>query len=165
MELTKSLFIILLSFISSHSYAKEVNSLCTSNEVVYFSCETDKGTLSLCGSKKGSKLEGIQVRFGQGGSLRFSYPASMKNSLNPFKYTRYTRPLVTYLKVSFESNSVKYELYRDSSYEENPKREDWAAGLIKASGSNIDEIAICSNQPIDRLFELEDILENKDVFE
>jgi len=165
MKLGKSLLVLQLFLISSSSWANEVTSLCTSKEVVYFDCQTDKGMLSLCGSKKDSKLEGIQVRLGTMGSLKFNYPNSMDNSLKAFKYSRYTRPLVTYLKISFESDLAKYELYRDSSYEENPKKEDWAAGLNKASGNNIDEIAICSNQPIDRLSELEDILENKDFFE
>ena len=111
------------------------------------------------------EVDGLQVRLGTMGSLKFKYPNLMDKSLNVFKYTRYTRPLVTYLKVSFESNSVKYELYRDSSYEEDPKKEDWVAGLNKISGSNVEDLAVCSNHPFDRLAELEDILENKDFFE
>lgn len=165
MELTKSLLIILLSFISSHSWGKELISLCTSKEIVYFSCQAGKDILSLCGSKKGSMLECLQVRLGNMGSVKFKYPNSMDNSLRAFKYTRYTRPLVTDLIISFESDSIKYELFRDSSYEENQDKEDWAAGLNKVSGSNFEELAICSNHPFDRLSDLEDILENKDFFE
>ena len=165
MKLRKSLLILQLFLISSYSWANEVTSLCTSKEVVYFSCQTDKGMLTLCGSKKGSKPEGIQVRMGKDGSLKFSYPASMDKSHKAFKYSRYTRPLVTYLKISFESDLAKYELYRDSSYEENPKKEDWVAGLNKISGSNVEDLAVCTNHPYDRLAELEDILENKDFLE
>ena len=165
MKLMKSLSIVLLFFISSSSFASEVPSLCTSNEVTYFSCQTDKGTLSLCGSKKGSKLEGIQVRLGTTESLKFKYPESMDNSLGAFKYSRYTRPLVTYLNISFESDSAKYGLYMDSSYEENPKKEDWAAGLSKTSGRNFEDLAVCSNHPFGSLAELEEILENKDFLE
>jgi hypothetical protein len=89
----------------------------------------------------------------------------MDGLLKTFKYSRYARPLVTYLKISFESDMVNYELYRDSSYEENPKKEDWAAGLNKISGSDVEDLATCGNYPFDRLAELEDILENKDFFE
>jgi len=159
------LLILQLFLISSYSWANEVTSLCTLKEVVYFSCRTDKGMLTLCGSKKGSKLEGIQVRLGTTESLKFKYPDSMDISIKAFKYSRYTRPLVTYLKILFESDLAKYELYRDSSYEENPKKEDWAAGLNKISGSNVEDLAVCSNHPFDRLAELEDILENKDFLE
>ncbi len=121
--------------------------------------------MSFCGSKKDSKLEGIQLRLGTIGSLEFKYPDSVNNSLRTFKYSRYTRPVTTYLKISFRSDSAKYELYRDSSYEENSEKEDWAAGLNKTSGTNVEDFAACSNRPFERLAELEDILQNKDFFE
>lgn len=165
MKLKKSYIILQLFLISSSSWGNEVTNLCATSEAVYFSCQTEKGILSLCGSKKDSNLEGIQVRLGTMGSIKFKYPNSMDNSIKAFKYSRYTRPLVTNLKISFESGLAEYDLYSDSSYEETPKREDWAAGLNKISGSNFEDLAVCSKQPINRLAELEDILENRDFFE
>ena len=165
MNLKKQTLILQLFVVFSSPWANAGTSLCTPDEVVYFSCQTDKGILSLCGSKKGSKFEGIQVRLGTMGSLKFKFPNSMDGSLKTFTYSRYTRPLVTYLKISFKSDMVNYELYRDSSYEENPKKEDWAAGLSKISGDDVEVLATCSNYPIARLAELEDILENKDFLE
>lgn len=165
MTLKKSYIILPLLFISSSSWGNQVTSLCTTSEVVYFSCQTEKGILSFCGSKKDSSLEGLQLRLGTIGSLEFKYPDSMNNSLGAFKYSRYTRPLTTYLKISFRSDSANYELYRDSSYEENPDKEDWAAGLNKTSGTNVEDVAACNNRPFQRLAELEDILQNKDFFE
>lgn len=165
MKLKKSYIVFLLFFISSSSWGNEVTSLCTTSEVVYFSCQTEKGILSLCGSKKDSNLEGIQVRLGTMGSLEFKYPSSMDNSLRAFKYSRYTRPLLTNLKISFESGLAVYELYSDSSYEETPKKGDWAAGLNRISGSNFEDLAACRDHPFDRLAELEDLLQNRDFFE
>jgi len=165
MNLKKSALILPLIVLFSSPLANAGTSLCTEHEVVYFSCQTDKGILSLCGSKNGSKLEGIQVRLGTMGSLKFKFPKSMDGSLKTFKYSRYTRPLVTYLKISFESGMVNYELYRDSSYEENPKKEDWAAGLTKTSGNDVEDLATCKSYPNARLAELEDVLENKDFLE
>ena len=165
MSLKKSAIILQLFVVVSSPWANAGTSLCTPDEVVYFSCQTDKGILSLCGSKKGPKLEGIQVRLGTMGSLKFNYPNSMDGSLKSFKYSRYTRPLVTYLKISFGSDIVNYELYRDSSYEENPKKEDWAAGLSKISGDDVEELATCVKYPSARLGELKAILQNKDFLE
>lgn len=165
MKLRKSYIILQLFFISSSSWGNEVTNLCTKSEVVYFSCQTEKGILSVCGSKKDSKVEGIQVRLGTMGSTKFKHPDSMDNSIKAFKYSRYTRPLVTNLKISFGSGSAEYELYSDSSYEETPKKENWAAGPNKISESNVEDLATCSNHPFDRLAELEDILENKDFFD
>ncbi len=165
MNLKKLTLILQILVVSSSPWANAGTSLCNPDEVVYFSCQTDKGILSLCGLKKGSKVEGIQVRLGTMGSLKFKFPNSMDNATKGFRYSRYTRPLVTYLKISFESDKVNYELYRDSSYEENPKKEDWAAGLNKISGSDVEDLATCGNYPYARLSELEDILENKDFLE
>ena len=165
MNLKRLTLILQLFVVFSSPWANAGTSLCTPDEVVYFSCQTDKGILSLCGSKKGSKLEGIQVRLGTRGSLKFKYPNSMDGSLKSFKYSRYTRPLVTDLKISFESDNVDYELYRDSSYEENPKKEEWAAGLTKTSGNDFEDTATCKNYPNARLADLEDILENEDFLE
>lgn len=121
--------------------------------------------MSLCGLIKGSKLESIQLRLGTMGSLRFKYPNSMGGSLKSFKYSRYSRPLVTDLKISFESDNVDYELYKYSSYEENPKKEKWTAGLTKISGDDFEEPATCENYPNARLADLEDIPESKDFLE
>jgi hypothetical protein len=165
MNLKKSTLVLQLFVLFSSPWANAVTSVCTRDEVVYFSCQTDKGILSLCGSKKGSKVEGIQVKLGTIGSLKFKYPNSMDGSIKSFKYSRYTRPLVTDLKISFESDNVDYELYRDSSYEENPKKENWAAGLNKISGDDVEDLAACGNYPYSRFAELEDILENKDFLE
>ena len=160
-----STMILQLLVLFSSPWAVAGSSLCTQHEVVYFSCQADKGILSLCGLMKGSKLEGIQVRLGTMESLIFKYPNSMDGSLKSFKYSRYTRPLVTDVKISFESDNVDYELYKDSSYEENPKKEDWAAGLTETSGNDVEDLATCKSYPNARLADLEDILENEDFLE
>jgi hypothetical protein len=113
-----SLILFAILSISSFSSAEEITNICSLKEVIYFNCQADKEILSLCGLVSGSKLRGLQVRLGNVKSLKLVYPNSMDNSLQAFKFSRYTRPLVTYLKISLEMGPAKDELYSDSSYGE-----------------------------------------------
>jgi hypothetical protein len=90
--------------------------LCEKNEKVIFSCGMQKSAkvLSLCGSKELDKQKGyVQYRFGQPGKIELEYPAERKSTQTAFSYSRYTRPLVTYLALRFETNGYKYSIHQD----------------------------------------------------
>ena len=94
----------------------KATTLCEKNEKVIFSCGMQKSakTLSLCGSKELDKEQGyVQYRFGQPGKIELEYPAERKSTQNAFSFARYTRPLVTYLALRFETNGYKYSIHED----------------------------------------------------
>jgi hypothetical protein len=96
---------------------------CDRSEQVVFSCVVQKSAkvLSICTSKQLDGQNGyVQYRFGQPGKIELEFPADRKDSQRQFGYNRYTRPLVTYLALRFESNGYKYSIHQDSSAEEKP---------------------------------------------
>lgn len=98
-------------------------SLCERNEQVVFSCVMQKSAkfLSICTSKQFDQQNGyVQYRFGQPDKIELEFPAERKNTQSAFGYDRYTRPLVTYLSLRFESNGYKYSIHQDSNAEEKP---------------------------------------------
>lgn len=95
---------------------KEVLSLCTKGERVFFSCKMAKSgkLLSLCGAGKLTARKGyLQYRFGRKGKVELRYPKQKKGSQKRFGYNRYTRPQVTYLKVWFQNKGYKYTIEDD----------------------------------------------------
>jgi hypothetical protein len=97
---------------------------CDRSEQVVFSCVMLKSTkvLSICASKRLDGQNGyVQYRFGPSGNIELAFPADRMASQKQFGYGRYTRPLVTYLTLSFESNGYKYSIHQDSNEEEKPR--------------------------------------------
>lgn len=147
---------------SSSLYTKPA-SLCGKNEQVIFSCLMQKSAklLSLCGSQELDAQKGyVQYRFGNPGKIELEYPAERKDTQSAFSYSRYTRPLVTYLSLRFETNGYEYSIHQDDVEDIKPAvRESYIS--IAAPGKEAVEMKC--RQPVNgSLMKLEDIVPNKD---
>ena len=102
--------------------AAKSKSLCQESEQTIWSCTTTKNKIaSVCASKDLAADTGyVQYRFGSAGKSELEYPKERKESAQKFKYSRYTRPLVTMLTLSFENEGVVYEIHDDDNSEEKP---------------------------------------------
>ncbi len=101
---------------------KRAASLCRADEQTIWSCRTTKNKIaSVCASKDLAEDKGyLQYRFGVSGKIELEFPKERKDSQKAFKYSRYTRPLVTMLTLSFENNGTFYDIHDDDNSEENP---------------------------------------------
>lgn len=81
------------------------------NEVVYFSCETDKGNVKLF-------VDGniLSYEFSKGDKTELSYH-SLGDGFSGFSQNYYYRYQAEYGKVSFSKGKYKYSVF--SNYEEN----------------------------------------------
>jgi hypothetical protein len=147
--------------IRSSTATRKPATLCEKNETVIFSCGMRQSTkiLSLCGSKELGQQQGyVQYRFGQPGKVELEYPASRQNTQSAFTYARYTRPLVTYLALRFETNGYKYAIHQDDVEDIKPAvRESYVS--IVAPGKDAVEMK-CSEPVAGGLMKLEDIVPN-----
>ena len=103
--------------------AAKSKSLCQAGEQTIWSCAaTTKNKLaSVCASKDLAEDKGyVQYRFGSPGNVELEFPKDRKDSPQKFKYSRYTRPLVTMLTLKFENEGVVYEIHDDDNSEEKP---------------------------------------------
>ncbi|MBV9958095.1 MAG: hypothetical protein JO360_06715 [Acidobacteria bacterium] len=154
--------LIIRSSRASHlAQTRKPATLCSQNETIIFSCGMRKSTkiLSLCGSKDLSSQKGyVQYRFGQPGKVELEYPTSRQNTQSAFNYARYTRPLVTYLALRFETNGYKYSIHQDDVEDIKPVvRESYIN--VTAPGKDAVEMK-CSEPVIGGLMKLEDIVPN-----
>ncbi len=137
--------------------------LCEKNEKVIFSCGMKKSAriLSLCSSKELDKQKGyVQYRFGLPGKIELEYPADRKSTQSAFRYSRYTRPLVTYLALRFETNGYKYSIHEDDV--EDIKPPGFASYInITPPGKKAIEM-MCRQPTTGSLMTLEDIVPNQD---
>lgn len=140
-------------------------SLCRAGEQVVWSCETvkDRKLASICGSKDLDQTRGyVQYRFGRAGQVELEFPRERTGTQSAFKYSRYTRPLVTYLKLEFFNQGVSYTISDDSNDEEKPARR-YAAITVKHSDGNAKEITLrCRNPVAGSLMKLETVVERVD---
>jgi hypothetical protein len=140
-------------------------SLCTQGERVLWSCETakERKLASLCASKDLDKTRGyLQYRFGRSGQVEMEFPRERVNTQTAFKYSRYTRPLVTHLKLEFVNDGFTYTISDDSNSEEKPSRRD-AAVTVTPSGANAKETTLRCRLPVTgSLMKLEDIVQRED---
>src|SRR5215217_5606752 len=97
-------------------------SLCQTDEQTIWTCSTVKNkTASICASKDLAEDKGyMQYRFGSAGKIELEFPKERRDSAQKFKYSRYTRPLVTMLTLEFENDGVVYEIHDDDNAEEKP---------------------------------------------
>lgn len=101
--------------------------LCGADETVLFSTTVaGSGKLvSICGSRQLDSERGyLQYRFGRPAKIELEFPSDRQNTQSKFAYTRYTRPLVTYLTVSFRTDDHEYSIHQDSSDEERPAQRE-----------------------------------------
>jgi len=150
-----SLAVVAIFSLSSEkvSAQKKAKSLCQTSEQTIWSCLTTKNKIaSVCASKDLAEDKGyLQYRFGVLGKVELEFPKSRKDSQKAFKYSRYTRPLVTMLTLSFENNGVVYEIHDDDNSEEKPP--------IRAASIDVADVSVVCKQPTTgSLMKLEDFV-------
>ncbi len=132
-------------------------SLCQTNEQTIWSCATTKNKVaSVCASKELTEDKGfVQYRFGVLGKVEFEFPKDRAGSQKAFKYSRYTRPLVTMLTLSFENSGVVYEIHDDDNSEEKPPIR--AASIDIKDGAKESSVE-CKQPSLGSLMKLEDLV-------
>ena len=145
---------------------RAANSLCNANEDVIFNCEVAgrRKTVSLCSSKQLDRQRGyLQYRFGRPGAIELEYPRERQNTQAAFKYSRYTRPLVTLLTVRFETSGYTYELHDDDDSEGRPTRRDFYL-TVTPPGANQNSTDMRCHAPVtSHLIKLEDVVPNEEA--
>jgi hypothetical protein len=117
---------------------------------------TKNKTASVCASKDLAEDKGyVQYRFGSPGKIELEFPKDRKDSAQKFKYTRYTRPLVTMLTLKFETGGVVYEIHDDDNSEEKPPVR--AASIDVADGAKAASV-VCKLPVNGSLMKLEGIV-------
>ena len=128
-------------------------SLCQASEQTIWSCATVKNKIaSVCASKDLAEEKGyVQYRFGAPGKIELEFPKERKDSQKAFKYTRYTRPLVTMLTLKFENSGIVYEIHDDDNNEEKPP--------VRAASIDVANVSVvCKLPTVGSLMKLEDIV-------
>lgn len=146
---------------SAMSQPLKAATLCEPNEKVIFSCGMQKSAkiLSVCSSKELDKQQGyVQYRFGQPGKIELEYPADRKSTQSAFSYTRYTRPLVTYLVLRFETNGYKYSVHQDDVGDMKPPSHSSYINLTPPGKEAIE--LQCREPATGSLMTLEDVVPN-----
>jgi hypothetical protein len=135
----------------------KVKSLCGADEQTIWSCATVKNKIaSVCASKDLAADKGyVQYRFGLLKKIELEFPQKREGSQKAFKYSRYTRPLVTMLTLSFENGGVFYEIHDDDNSEEKPPVRAASIDItIDAKESSV----VCKQPTFGSLMKLEDIV-------
>ena len=137
--------------------AVKSKSLCQSGEQTIWTCATTKNKVaSVCASKDLAEDKGyVQYRFGAAGKVELEFPKERKDSAQKFKYSRYTRPLVTMLTLKFENEGVVYEIHDDDNAEEKPPVR--AASIDIVDGAKNSSVA-CKLPTAGSLMKLETIV-------
>ena len=133
-------------------------SLCQPKEQIIWSCTTTKNKIaSVCASKILSAEKGyVQYRFGTAGNVELQLPKTKANSQNFFKYSRYTRYMVTMLTLNFENGGFSYVIHDDDNEEEKPPSR--SASIDVASGDGKTVSITCKLPTTGSLMTLEDIV-------
>lgn len=139
---------------------KKAKSLCQADEQTIWSCQTTKNKLaSVCASKDLTEDKGfVQYRFGVLGKVELEFPKDRKDSQKAFKYSRYTRPLVTMLTLSFENNGVLYEIHDDDNSEEKPPVRAASIDISSFGQSGAIPSIVCKLPTLGSLMKLEDVV-------
>ncbi len=139
------------------SAQKTVKSLCSADEQTIWSCTTVKNKIaSVCASKDLTEDKGyVQYRFGLLRKIELEFPKKREESQKAFKYSRYTRPLVTMLTLSFTNNGIVYEIHDDDNSEEKPPVR--AASIDIADGARKSSV-VCKQPTTGSLMTLEDFV-------
>ena len=158
-----SAFVITSEEVSAQKKSKTTpvttKTLCRANEQTIWSCavKNKNKTASVCASKDLAEDRGyVQYRFGTAAKLEFEFPKERADSPKKFKYSRYTRPLVTMLTLSFENNGVVYEIHDDDNSEEKPPVR--AASIDLSSYGGAIPSVVCKLPVTGSLMKLEDIM-------
>lgn len=135
--------------------------LCNGPEVVVFSCRlrTDKW-VGLCASPELSITSGyLQYRFGKPNALELEFPQARDDSSRTrFTYDRYTRPHVTKITVSFETEGWTYTLFDDRDSEFGRAQRLQGVRVKQSDVSTPARPLVCEGGSVNRLMTLESIL-------
>lgn len=144
-------------------------SLCAQDEKVIFSCAIkgqEQKMLSICSSKRLDERVGyVQYRFGRAGKVELEFPQERRNTQAAFRYTRYTRPLVTYLVLRFETNGYLYSVHQNNNEEEKPPVNEATVTVspLKALKTNAEPFEFRCREPVKgTLMSLEDVVPRSD---
>ncbi len=142
------------------SNSKAVTSpLCTKTEKTIWTCTIQKSMkiASVCASKDLDSSKGyVQYRFGKAGKIELQFPASKEKTQEQFRYSRYTRPLVTYLTLTFENNGFTYKIEDVNNNEEKPPINDAYISIVSPEGRGTE--LHCTQPTKGSLMKLEDII-------
>lgn len=143
----------------------KIVSLCTQEEKTIWSCQTTgRKIVSVCSSRELSKERGyVQYRFGRHGRVELEYPRQREHTQTAFSYFRYTRPLVTYLGLRFQTGGYDYEIY-DNSSEEAAAAGSEAGVTVTPTGNTARAVDYRCRKPVaHHLIELEEIVPNTEM--
>jgi hypothetical protein len=125
--------------------------LCREAEQIVFSCQI-KGSdkiLSVCAAQNLDRENGyLQYRFGTNKEVELEFPSNIRDSQMAFQYSRYTRPLVTYLRLSFQENNYTFTVYDDYNAETGTEHRCAGVTVVSPDGKQTDfecETPIISN--------------------
>lgn len=142
------------------------NSLCSASERVVFTASVvgSNKLVSICSSSLLDDRRGyLQYRFGRPGRVELQFPSSTQNTQEAFAYTRYTRPLVTYLTLTFSTSEYQYSIHQDDDAEMKPASHlayITIAPLGKPAADS-EELTIRLREPVKgSLMSLEDVVRN-----
>jgi hypothetical protein len=142
----------------------KIVSLCAQDEKTIWSCETTgRKIVSICGSRELTKERGyVQYRFGRPGRIELEYPRQRQNTQTAFQYFRYTRPLVTYLGLRFQTGGYDYEVYDNFNEEAGGSSEAGVTVTPKGNAARAVDYR-CRKQVVHHLIELEEVVPNTEM--
>ena len=120
---------------------------------------------SLCGVKTGGDVRQLYYRFGPPGTVELVYPSTNKVAAAPakfFHYSRYTRPLVTFLSVEFENKGYTYTIFADDSSEGGKPQQQYGVRVRAPGKRDVVTELVCGPGTQQQLMKLEDILPHKE---
>ena len=144
----------------SKTTAGKTKSLCQANEQTIWSCavKTKNKIASVCASKDLAENRGfVQYRFGTAAKIEFEFPKERKDSPKKFKYSRYTRPLVTMLTLTFENGGFVYEIHDDDNEEEKPPVRFASIDIKNGEGKDVSSV-VCKLPVAGSLMKLENFV-------
>jgi len=92
---------------------------CDEQSIPIFQCEISNGkTVALCANyDQTGELARLQYRFGKINNLELVYPTHTTSVIESFRFNRYSRYGVEYVKVSFSNGPFKYGIFKN--FDEN----------------------------------------------
>ncbi|MGH8558250.1 MAG: hypothetical protein ACRESZ_12470 [Methylococcales bacterium] len=99
----------------------------------------------------------MQYRFGTVGKLEFEFPKMQSDTQKSFTYSRYTRPLVTRLTLTFENAGFIYEIHDDDESDVEPPVQYASIDITNSESRDISTID-CKWPTTGSLIKLEDIV-------
>jgi len=150
---------------ANNAVESKIVSLCAKDEKTIWSCETTgRKIVSICGSRELNKERGyLQYRFGRPGRVELEYPRQRQNTQTAFSYFRYTRPLVTYLGLRFQTGGYDYEVYDNSNEEAGAGSSEAGVSVTLTGNTAAASDHRCRKPVVHHLIELEEVVPNTEM--